>query len=89
MNRDLLQALSALAVSCYCEARRCHPTLFLGAEVRPQGGDSSVTDEEHAVLLLVPSLDDLLQRLHDLLTAQEAAIADADAFSDLDDDIPY
>jgi hypothetical protein len=60
MNRDLFDALAALAVSCHSDLLRAHPGL--------QGLEhtASITDDEHQALLLLTSIDALLQDIHAL-----------------------
>lgn len=92
MNPDLLEALCALATACYFEARRCHPRLFvLGDDRRLLDEPTSVTDEEHAVLLVTTSIDALVEHLDDLRCAREASHPEfVDPLSDdVDDELPF
>lgn len=89
MNVDLLQALGSVALACHFDARRLHPRLFAASEVQ------AVNDEEHAVLLLMSSVETILGAIDDVILATpDPADLDppaADPATKLDpmDDIPF
>ena len=89
MNTDLLEALSSVAVACHFDARRFHPRLFTARDVQ------AVNDKEHAVLLLMSSVDTLLEVINDVILAtpdaEDLGPPEADPAAELDpmDDIPF
>lgn len=54
MNRDLLEALAAVAGELYLDALKRHPGLFLIT------GVETVTDEDRAVFPVLVQIDELL-----------------------------
>lgn len=76
MNRDLLEALGALAADVYLDAMKRHPGLFPFTDVR-------ATDEDRRLLPILWQLDQLLVELERVLRPAPAVKPPPD------DDIPF
>jgi hypothetical protein len=87
MNRDLLEALEAVAAELYLDAMKRHPGLFTIT------GVEKVTDEDRAVFPVLTCIDELLIHIHDALNSatwnefEYPDPADDDGYPD--DDIPF
>ena len=80
MNRDLLEALSALAVDVYFDAIKRHPGLFWISGVTDQ------TAADRAVLPVLVCLDELILASDNALNPRPPMVVDPPS---VDDDIPF
>jgi hypothetical protein len=76
MNRDLLEALSAVAADVYLDAMARHPGLFLIS------GVDEISDEDLALWPVLMCIDELLELLGAALEPQSQP-------SPAEDDLPF
>jgi hypothetical protein len=85
MNRDLLEALGALAAEVYFDALGRHPGLFLIT------GERLLSDDDEAVMPVLICIDELVTVIHEALHPSDitALFAPEPPDSPEDDDIPF
>lgn len=76
MNRELLEALGAVAAEVYFDAMRRHPSLFAFT------CETEVTDDDRAVWPVLMCIDELLVLL-------DTALSPPRLTSPTDDDLPF